>query len=270
MFAELRKPYLLAHRGGSLLAPMNTMAAFDVADAIGVDFLDIDVHLTKDGHVVGIHDNTVDNTTDGQGRVDNYTLAELQELDAGYRFRDERGEYSYRGKGVRIPSIEEIFEKYAEKHHFHFEIKDTYPKGGPSEIEERLWKLIQRYHLEEKVIVASFKQAIVARFNRVAGGKVILGAGSAEVTRFALAHKIRMPGLYRPYAHVLEIPLASHGVVLKDRRIIEGAHRLGMEVYYWTIDDKATMQELLDMGADGIFTDRPDLLKEVLQERGLR
>src|SRR6185312_3780334 len=82
IFPALTKPLIFAHQGGELLAPTNTMAAFAVADAIGgVDFLDIDVHMTRDGHLVGIHDSTVDRTTDGHGRVDSYTLADLQKLD---------------------------------------------------------------------------------------------------------------------------------------------------------------------------------------------
>ncbi len=130
LFPALAKPYILAHQGGELLAPTNTMAAFAVADSIGVDFLDIDVHMTKDGHLVGIHDSTVDRTTNGRGRVDSYTLAELQKLDAGYRFQDVRGAYSYRGKGVRIPELEEVFATYAASCYLHFEVKDVYPKNG--------------------------------------------------------------------------------------------------------------------------------------------
>ena len=83
MFPALKKPYIFAHRGGALLAPTNTMATFALADAIGgVNFLDIDVHMTRDGHLVGIHDDTVDRTTNEHGRVDAYTLVDLQKLDA--------------------------------------------------------------------------------------------------------------------------------------------------------------------------------------------
>jgi glycerophosphoryl diester phosphodiesterase len=271
IFPELRKPLVFAHQGGELLAPTNTMAAFAVADAIGgVDFLDIDVHMTKDGHLVGIHDQTVDRTTDGHGRVDSYTLAELQKLDAGYWFKDLQGQYSYRGKGVRIPALEEVFSIYAGKYYLHFEVKDVYPQGGPSQVEEKLWQLISDYHMKKKVIVASFQQRIVERFNQLARGEVVIGAGRAEILRFVLAHNARLPLLYRRYSHVLEIPLSSNGINLKRRSLIEKAHRMGMEVYYWTIDDVPTMKELIELGADGIFTNRPDLLKTVLQELHLR
>jgi len=81
-----------------------------------------------------------------------------------------------------------------------------------------------------------------------------------------LGHSSRLPLLYRRYSHVLENPLASSGISLKKRSLIEKVHRLGMEVYYWTIDDVPTMKELIELGADGLFTNRPDLLKEVVQE----
>jgi glycerophosphoryl diester phosphodiesterase len=271
IFPTLKKPFILAHQGGESLAPTNTMAAFAVADAIGgVDFLDIDVHMTRDGHLVGIHDSTVDRTTNGHGRVDSYTLADLQKLDAGYRFKNLQGEYSYRGQGVRIPALEEVFSAYAEKYYLHFEVKDAYPKDGPSRIEEKLWKLISDYSMEKKVIVASFQQSVVERFNQLAQGQVVIGAGRSEVIRFVLAHTSRLPLLYRRYSHVLEIPITSNGINLKKRGLIEKAHHLGMEVYYWTIDDVPTMKELIELGADGLFTNRPDLLKEVIQEMHLR
>ena len=271
IFPQLKKPYIFAHQGGELLAPTNTMAAFAMADSIGgIDFLDIDVHMTRDGHLVGIHDDTVDRTTNGSGRVDSYTLAELQKLDAGYRFRDLQGEHSYRGKGVKIPALEEVFSAYAAKYYLHFEVKDAYPKDRPSQIEAKLWELIQRYQMEKRVIVASFQQDIVRRFNQLAQGQVVIGAGRSEVTRFVLAQNTYLPFLYRRYSHVLEIPLSSNGINLKKRALIERAHRLGMEVYYWTIDDVPTMKELIELGADGIFTNRPDLLKNVVEELGLR
>lgn len=268
VFPELKRPLMLAHQGGELLAPTNTLAAFDNADKIGgSDFFDIDVHMTKDGHLVGLHDEMVDRTTDGHGRIDAFTLEKAQQLDAGYHFQDLQGKYSYRSQGVRIAALEEIFHKYGEKYYLHFEIKDTYPKGGPSQIEQKLWELIQKYHMEKRVIVASFQQEIVDRFNRLAGGQVVMGAGRAEITQFVLAHKCHLPGFYRRKSQVLEIPTYSSGFNLKDRKLIEGAHRLGMEVYYWTIDDPAEMKELLELGADGLFTNRPDLLKALLEER---
>jgi glycerophosphoryl diester phosphodiesterase len=266
-FKALTKPYNLAHQGGAALAPTNTMTAFALADTLGqIDFLDIDVHMSKDGHLVAIHDATVDRTTNGHGRVDELTLSELQQLDAGYHFQDVHGNYSYRGKGVRIPALEEVFTTYASKHYLHFEVKDAYPKNSPSQVEEKLFTLIQQFHMEQQVIVASFQQRIVDRFTYLSDGLITTGAGRSEVTHFVLAHKFHLPGLYKRKADILEIPIRSNGLNLIDQHLIDAAHSQGMEIYYWTVDDKATMIKLLTMGADGIFSDRPDILKEAIQE----
>ncbi len=120
------------------------------------------------------------------------------------------------------------------------------------------------------MIVASFEQEIMKRFNQLTGGQVVTGASRAEIKQFVLAHKLNLPALYRRKSHVLEIPPTRSGFNLKDRKLIEGAHRLGMEVYYWTIDDPAEMKELLELGADGLFTNRPDLFKTLREEMGLR
>jgi glycerophosphoryl diester phosphodiesterase len=267
LFQSLKKPYNLAHQGGALLAPANTMAAFAIADSLtGVDFLDIDIHMSRDGQLVCIHDHTVNNTTNGRGRVDELTLEELQKLDAGYYFQDVQGQYSYRGQGVRIPTVEEVFETYAANCYFHFEVKDAYPRTGPSQIEEKLLALIREYHLEQKVIVASFQQRIVNRFIHLSNGQIVTGAGQGEVIRFVLAQKFHVPVIYQRKVDVLEIPTRSAGINLADPHLILAAHQLGMEVYYWTVDEREVMKQLLNMGADGIFSNRPDILQQVIHE----
>lgn len=270
-FPALKKPYIVAHQGGEALAPTNTMAAFERAAALGgIDFLDIDVHMTRDGHLVGIHDSTVDRTTNGHGRVDAFTLAELQKLDAGYHFRDLQGNLSYRGKGIYVPALEEVFRTYAATFYLHFEVKASYPRNSASQIEAKLWELIHRYQMERRTIVSSFQQGIVERFRVLSQDQVATGAGRSEIAQFVLAHKAGLPQLYRRRSTALAIPLASSGFNLKDQKLIQRAHHLGMEVYYWTIDDSSMLKQLITMGVDGIFTNRPDLMKALLVEMGLR
>ncbi|MEV0586243.1 glycerophosphodiester phosphodiesterase [Nonomuraea sp. NPDC050310] len=256
-FPGARTPLFIAHQGGEQLAPSNTLEAFDLAVSLGADVLETDVHLTADGELVAIHDETVDRTTDGTGRVDSFSYAELSRLDAGYRFTDLDGRASFRGKGARIPRLEELFTRYRKL--FNIEIKAPYPG-----IEAKLWALIQKHGLADRVVVVSFDQAIVDRFDELSQGRVALGAGRAEATAFALTHKFFVPGFYRPQAGVLQLPTESSGFDLTDPALIEGAHRLGLQVHYWTINDEPTMRRLVELGADGIMTDRPDLLKKVL------
>lgn len=270
VFSGLKKPLLISHQGGEHLAPSNTIPAFDLAREYSTDVMETDIHMTKDGHLVAIHDATVDRTTNGTGRVDSFNLAELQKLDAGYHFKDLDGKYSYRGKGVYVPTLEELFERYGKDYYFNVEIKARYPQEEESQIEQKLWELIKKFNMQSKVIVNSFDNSIVQSYEKHAKGESPLGAGRKEVTKFVVTSKAFLKGFYRPSSQVLQIPTEDSGINLKSKSLIDDAHRLNMQVHYWTINDKATMKELIELGADGIMTDRPDLLLEVMKEMGLK
>jgi glycerophosphoryl diester phosphodiesterase len=197
--------------------------------------------------------------------VDDFTLADLQKLDAGYNFKDLNGEYSYRGKGVYIPSLEELFQRYGDMR-LNIEIKDAYPINGESQIERKLWELIQKYHMEDKVLVVSFDQELVKRFDQFAKGRVALAGGKSEITKFVLFHKLFLNGLYHPQVDAVQIPTKESILDLTDAKLINGAHKRNMFVHYWTIDDEQTMRYLLDRGADGIITNRPDILMNVIKD----
>lgn len=261
-FEGLETPYTLAHQGGNDLYPSESLIAFEAAAAMGVEVLEYDIHITKDGELVLIHDPEVNRTTDGEGLVSEMTAQELQALDAAYTFNDLNGEHSYRGTGVRIPKVEEVFMKFSDLRH-NIEIKDTNPEDSIETISTALLELISKYGMEDRVLVNSFDQEIVETFDRLAEGRIATGAGRSEVTRFVLFNKFFLGPLYRPKADVVQIPVSSSGFNLKDRRLIEAAHRLNMHVNYWTIDDEATMRELIELGADGIITDRPDLMTAI-------
>lgn len=257
---------VIAHQGGELLAPSNTVIAFANAANMGVDVLDTDLHITKDGYLVAIHDPTVDQTTNGHGAVKDLTLKEIQSLDAGYHFKDLQGSYSYRGKGAYIPTAEELFQKFG-NFRWSMEIKDDNPPSRYNEMAKKLWALIQKYHMEDKVYISSFDQNILSTFNKYAKGRVALSAGKQEVTKFVIFHKFFLRDLYQPQVDAFDIPTASSGFDLTDKKLIDGAHRRGMKVDYWTIDDTKTMQKLIDEGADGIQTNRPDILLKLLNKK---
>lgn len=267
-FFNHNRPLVIAHQGGELLAPSNTMASFENAANMGVDVLETDIHITKDGHLVTIHDPSVDRTTNGKGNVADLTLAELQALDAGYHFKDLDGSYSFRGKGVYIPTVEEMFQRFDDMK-IEIEIKDDNPPERIEEIAPKLWKLIEKYQMEEKIIIGSFDQKILQTFEKYAKGRVAITAGRQEVKSFVVFHKFFLRNLYVPKVDAFQIPVEDSGFDLTDQRLIDGAHRLGMEIHYWTIDDPKTMEKLIDAGADGILTNRPDLLLKLLEEKGL-
>lgn len=255
----------IAHRGGRGLAPEGTLTAFDNAYALNVDVFEYDTHLTKDGHLVVIHDATVDRTTNGTGEVNEMTLEEVQTLDAGYHFEDDNGEYPYRGQGVYIPMIAEVFEKYPNMRHL-IELKDTnHPELYEAAIQE-LWRLIQVHEMEDNVMVGSFDQRMMERFEEVTWGSIPIGAGEQEVRDFVTKHVPYLNGLAGSNVDSLQLPTESEGYNLTTNNIIRSANKRNMSVYYWTINDKETMRELIEKEADGIMTDYPDRLQQVRTE----
>ncbi|MGG3562304.1 glycerophosphodiester phosphodiesterase [Neobacillus rhizosphaerae] len=265
-FFKNSRPLVIAHQGGELLAPSNTMAAFTNAANMGVDVIETDLHITKDGYLVAIHDPTVDRTTDGHGKVADMTLEEIQKLDAGYQFKDLKGNYNYRGKGVYIPTIEEMFQTLGDMR-IEMEIKDDNPPERTEEMATKLWALIEKYHMEDKILVASFDQDILETFNKYAKDRVATCGGKQEVTKFVVFHKFFLRNLYQPETDSFQIPTADSGFDLTDQKLINGAHRRGQDISYWTIDDPIEMKKLLDAGADGILTNRPDLLLKLVAEK---
>lgn len=172
-YDHLERPLVIAHQGGEHLAPSNTLTAFLQAMELGVDVIELDIHMTKDGHLVAIHDDTVDRTTDGTGRVNDLTLEEIKSLDAGYYFQDDKGEHPYRGQGIEIPTLEEIFNAIPNMK-WNIEIKDTNNPELHDEIVKRFWQIIQDYGLEKDVLIASFNHEIIKKVQEVSRGEAFV------------------------------------------------------------------------------------------------
>ena len=245
---------LVAHRGGSRLAPENTMVAFRAAiDEWGSDMLELDVRLSKDGVVMVIHDETVDRTTDGTGRVRDQTLDQLSELDAGYRFHDLDGAPTFRGRGVTIPTLRELLESCPDIR-LNIEAKEA-PVARP------LVDLIREFDAQDRVLVA-------AEFERNRHGARGYGGpwGASRTDCFFFWFLHRLPGgiLYTPKVDAFQVPEHFKGYRVLTPRLIEAAHRRNIPVHVWTVDDPDDMRRLLSWGVDAIQTDRPDLLSEVL------
>jgi glycerophosphoryl diester phosphodiesterase len=244
-------PLLVAHRGGAKLAPENTMVAFEGAVAHWrADMLELDVRLSADGEVVVIHDPTVDRTTDGTGFVHTLPWPALAELDAGHRFVSPDGGATFRGQGVRIPRLEELLEEFPHAR-LNVECKSA-DVAGP------LVRLIERHGAAHRVLVAAQweKNRVGAR-----GYRGPWGATREQVTWFRF-----LPFGYTPRADVLQVPERFKGIRLVSPSLIERAHRRNIAVQVWVVDDPADMRRLLDWGVDGIQSDRPDLLAQVLTE----
>ncbi len=254
------RPLFFAHRGGAKLAPENTIAAFENGVALGADALELDIQTTREGELVVIHDTTVDRTTNGTGPVSSFTLEELRKLDAGYHFTPDEGQtFPFRGKGHIIPTLAEVFEQFPTLR-VNIDLKES-----TAVRERRLWELIRKMRIEERVLVASGDlHEPILRFRHFSGGRVATSASAKEIRSFVLAHFARATRLLRPVYDALQVPEIHRGVRVVSESMVEAAHRLGLEVHVWTVDERETMERLLGWGVDGIMSDRPDVLAEVM------
>jgi glycerophosphoryl diester phosphodiesterase len=254
------RPLFFAHRGGARLAPENTLAAFQRGVELGADGLELDIQTTREGEIVVIHDQTVDRTTNGTGPVVGYTLEELRRLDAGFRFTPDGGRsFPLRGMGINIPTLREVLDRFA-RVRVNIDLKESDPDR-----ERRLWDLIQEVGAEDRVLVASgVLHTPIARFRRLTAGQVATSASSPEVRSFVLAAAGRATRWLRPAYDALQVPETYRGIRVVTRTFIAAAYRLSLDVHVWTVDRRPDMERLLALGVDGLMTDRPDVLAEVL------
>lgn len=258
-------PIAFAHRGGSQLWPENTMVSFQGAVGLGCRYLETDVHLSKDGTLVTIHDATVDRTTDGSGLVRALPLVELKRLDAGYRFSPDGGRtYPFRGQNVTIPTLAEVVE--ALPHAF----LNIDLKQHDAATVEAMAVFIEERGLHDRLLIASFADGIIKAFRRRMEGRVATAAAGWETRRFWLASRLGLTALMRPTYDALQVPPRMGRMAVVERRLLAAAHRCGLQVHVWTVDEAAEMRRLLALGVDGIMSDRPDLLLEVLAGEQVR
>ena len=252
------KILVMAHRGGKGLWPENTIYGYRNALESGVDVLEIDIWRTKDNVVVVNHDERVDRTTDGRGEVRSLTLAELQALDAGYRWSLD-GTYPYRGASHTIPTLNEVLTQFPDAR-FNIDIKEN-----SAELIDGLCDLIREHNAGDRVLIASFHQGALRRFRKHCPG-VPTSAGKAEISRFLILSKLHLTFLYTPSFSAFQVPVHFGPITVVDPTFVDAAHSKGLEVHPWTINDLDEMRRLIAMDVDGIITDHPDRLVDVLQE----
>jgi glycerophosphoryl diester phosphodiesterase len=253
-------PVNFAHRGGAGIAPENTLEAFREGLRVGAGVLELDVHTTADGHAVVIHDDVVDRSTQGTRPVREMTLAEIKGLDAGYRFtRDGGRTFPYRGQGIRIPTLVEVYDEFVEVP-INVEIK-----GERAGIEEAVWRIIEKAGAENRTLVVSENTPTIRRFREVSSGRVTTASSRAELILFYVLGRLGLGRLVRPRYRSLQGPETYHGLRIVTPGFIRAAHERGLRVDVWTIDSEADMRRMLGYGVDGIMTDRPDVLAELLK-----
>jgi glycerophosphoryl diester phosphodiesterase len=250
-------PVAMAHRGSRTLWPENTMMAFRGAVELGYRYLETDLHMSSDGRLVTFHDDTLDRNTDATGSVSKRTIAELKEVDAAYRF-DPVHHFPHRGTGVQIPTLREVVEAFPS-------CIFTLDMKQPG-LEAALANEIVDLGISDQVIVGSFKDRRTRRFRKLVGPGVATSSAMWETARLLLTAKAGYPVNIK--ADALQVPVRMKGITVVNQKLVNGAHARGKQVHVWTVNDPDFMTELLDMGVDGIITDRPDLLADLMTERG--
>jgi glycerophosphoryl diester phosphodiesterase len=252
----------VAHRGGSALAPENTLPAFDRAVELGAVCLELDVRLTREGAVAVFHDPDTRRITGEPGAVERRTLAELRRLDAGFSFSPDGGRsHPFRGAGVRIPTLAELLARHPGLR------LNVEAKGPEPELARALVEEVRRAGAVERVCIGSERDEQGERIRSLLPEAChFLPAGAAR--RHVLAAKAGLPGRLCPRGwDVADLPHRSGPLTVVTPRVVRHFHALGMPVFAWTVDLPGDMRALLAAGADGIMTDRPDVLAQVLRER---
>jgi glycerophosphoryl diester phosphodiesterase len=254
------RPLAFAHRGGAALRPENTLEAFDHGLSFGADGLELDVHLSRDGIVVVHHDDTLERTTNARGPVAALSADELARVDAGYRFTTAPSAYPYRGRGIGVPRFRAVLERYPQA------LIIVELKTPDAELARKTIDAIRDAEAVDRVVLGSFYWRALDAARRYEP-RIATGAAREE-TRWALYRsRIRWP-LGRTKYREFQVPVKAGTTVIVTPQFIAHAHRAGLPVRVWTVNEAAEMEQLLRWGADSVISDRPDIAVAVVRRFG--
>lgn len=250
---------VIAHGNGRALQPGNTLEAAVNALLVGADILELDIHLTADNILVVRHDETIDSTTNGTGKIAEMTLAELSLYEVGFH------EYDYpekvADKGIRIPTLESFFVALPANRYL-IELKPEDSKTGGF-----LCQLVRDYGLVNQVIVGSFHSSVLRKFRQQCP-EIPTSLGEAEAQWMVVLNWLGLGHLYNPPGYSVQLPLEQDGIRVVSQSLLETARKLNLKLDVWTVNNVQEMTDLVKLGVDGIITDRPDLLDRVVGNTG--
>jgi glycerophosphoryl diester phosphodiesterase len=258
-FLDSPHPIAFAHRGGASEHPENTLPAFAAAVALGYRYLETDVHVTADGVVMAFHDDVLERVTDLTGPISAHTAAEVEAADAGHTFTPDGGRsFPHRDQGVRVPRLDALLDAWPEVR------VNIDPKSDA--VVAPLVGVLRRHGAFDRVCIASFYDARLARARALSDNGVCTAMGPrANAAAWAMCRTGRMPSFG---ADCIQVPVSTRGMRFATPVFLRAAHRSGLPVHFWTIDDEAEMERLLDLGVDGMMSDRIGTLRDVMQRRG--
>ncbi|MGG3573965.1 glycerophosphodiester phosphodiesterase [Bacillus gobiensis] len=244
----------VSHRGASGYAPEHTLVSYEKGEKMHGDYIEVDLQMTKDGKLIAMHDETVDRTTNGTGRVKDYTLAQIKQLDAGSWFNEAYPQYANPDyEGLKVPTLEEVFQKFGKNAKYYIETKspDVYPG-----MEKELLRLVNKYDInKDTLLVQSFSSLSLLKMHELdpsvklvqllsyKSNAVITDAEIAAIKEYAVGVGPNHTYLNQEYV----------------RKVVDS----GLEIHPYTVNDKGRMKQLIDWGVTGMFTNFPDQLHEV-------
>ncbi|SNY50163.1 glycerophosphodiester phosphodiesterase [Paractinoplanes atraurantiacus] len=245
-FLDAPTPLAFAHRGGAAEGDENTAGAFERAVALGYRYVETDVHATTDGVPVVFHDSSLLRLTGTEGRIGALSWADLRTVRIG--------------GASAIPRLDEVLDAWPT---IRFNIDVKADAGAEPAV-----TAVRRAGAAERVLLASFSDRRLSRLRTLAGPEVATSMGPAAVARLRLASLLGVRMKLPPSIAAAQVPARQGPVTVVDRRFVDTAHRSGLQVHVWTVDDPAEMTRLLGLGVDGIMTDRLEILRNVYRERG--
>ncbi|PEI66046.1 glycerophosphodiester phosphodiesterase [Bacillus wiedmannii] len=245
----------IAHRGASAYAPEHTIQAYKLGQQLKGDYIEIDLQMTKDGHLVAMHDETVNRTTNGKGLVKEHTLEEIKQLNVGSFFNEKHPALAKKEfEDATVPTLEEIIETFRDSTNYYIETKspDEYPG-----MEEKLLEIIQHYEISDKVIIQSFSKVSLQKIHsldvHIPLVQLLPYKKAAQLTELEMKkYKTYCIGLGMNYKYI-------------DSAYVKRIKKHGLEVHPFTVDNEKDMKKLLLWGVDGMFTNYPDRLHSLLQ-----
>jgi glycerophosphoryl diester phosphodiesterase len=244
-FLDWPGPLAFAHRGGASEAPENTMPAFAHAVGLGYRYLETDVHVTADGALVAFHDDRLDRVTDGTGRIADLPWSTVQRALVDGR--------------EPIPLLEDLLGAWPD-------VRVNIDPKHDSAVEP-LAEVLLRTNAVDRACVGAFSDRRIGRVRSLVGPRLCVSMGPRQVAQLTAASR-GLPGGGRLTAPCAQVPPKQGRLALVTKRFVDAAHARGIQVHVWTIDDPAEMARLLDLGVDGVMTDRPQVLKDLLVARG--
>lgn len=250
------KEFRIAHRCGKAVLPENTLfACKEIFNHNLADILEMDVHLTKDNRLVVIHDDSVDRTTNGKGKVVELSYEEIKRLDAGFHFSTDGENFPFRGIGISILELEEFF-KTLPNASYYIEVKVKDPLAA-----EILVQLIEKYKLENRVLIGSVRDSVNENLKQLSRGKITVFSGLKEVISWYFAYLLEIRGIVNP-PQVLAIPNLPRMMPITEN-FIKAVKEQNSKLHIFTINDKEQILNLKTLGVDGVMTDNPYLFEKL-------